>query len=181
MRPRRASFSRRTFSSSALWSATSSKRLLLADMVRWGGRDPGRLCPWTAVEAFLEAIVGGRCSPGAREEASLGEEASERLEELSESCLAFCPLADVVAASLGAAMPDAAELLIPLGKITPCALRLDEERWRLDDIGCVGPKMVLWVPCSTSGSPADVDDAVDATDAVCCRSATSSRVSRFTY
>lgn len=58
-----------------------------------------------------------------------------------------------------------------------CELKLDDDRWRREDVG-----MGWWNwPSSGSLKPVEVDDAVDATDAVCCRRRVSSRVSRFTW
>lgn len=60
-------------------------------------------------------------------------------------------------------------------------LRLDDERWRREGVGWLGPDMrwfALW--SLESGRPVDVEDAVEATDAVCWRSRESSRVSLFT-
>jgi hypothetical protein len=79
-------------------------------------------------------------------------------------------------------MPETLPFLA-LGAVGMYALRFEEDRWRRDIVGWIEPER-YGEECRASTeslSPVDVEDVVDATDAVCWRSRVSSRVNRLTY
>lgn len=86
------------------------------------------------------------------------------------------------------ATPAVVPTVLPLVPVTPVAavlalrmLRLEEERWRLDGARSLDPDMPALVFASTaSAKPVEVEEVVEATDAVRWRKSESSRFSWFT-
>ena len=89
------------------------------------------------------------------------------------------------------ANPPVVPTVLPLMPLPPVAiaadvwallvLRLDDERCRRDGVGWLAPSVVLCaLKSGASVTPAEVEDVVEATEAVCCRNSVNSRVKRLT-
>lgn len=100
-------------------------------------------------------------------------------------------LAGAIPETVLPATPPVVPTVLPLSPVYPLAvvaavlmllvLRLDEERCRREGVGWLGPDIrwfALW--SVESAKPVDVDEVVEATEAVCWRSNESSRVRRLT-
>ena len=66
------------------------------------------------------------------------------------------------------------------GPVYDVRLTLEELRWRRDAVGCVGPAKEGSLASRSPAAAEVVDEAVDATEAVCARRALNSRVRRLT-
>ena len=67
-------------------------------------------------------------------------------------------------------VPTVAPLRLVAGVLMLRVERFEDERCRREGVGCEGPEIRWLVPVSGSAMPVDVEEVVDATEAVCCRS-----------